>query len=68
MLCWLLVELSALALSGPFAKLNQLYMAEFSLITFSMFDFIVLLLSSTLLGLAGSWLAVARHLNAIEPK
>jgi len=67
-LSWLLVELSALALSGPFAKLNLLYQSEFKLMTFSFSDFLVLIISSTLLGLAGSWLAVARHLNEIEPK
>ncbi len=68
LLCWILVELSALALSGPFARLNQLYQAEFQMVTFSFTDFLVLIISSTLLGLSGSWLAVARHLNAIEPK
>lgn len=65
---WLLVELSALALSGPFSRLNLLYQAEFNLVTFSLLDFMILIVSSTLLGLAGSWLAVARHLNEIEPK
>ena len=67
-LSWLLVELSALALSGPFSRLNLLYQSEFKLITFSFADFLVLIVLSTLLGLAGSWLAVARHLNEIEPK
>lgn len=67
-LSWLLVELSALALSGPFARLNLLYQADFKLMTFTFTDFMVLISSSTLLGLAGSWLAVARHLNEIEPK
>jgi len=67
-LSWLLVELSALALSGPFARLNLLYQAEFKLMTFTFVDFMILIASSTLLGLAGSWLAVARHLNEIEPK
>jgi hypothetical protein len=38
-----------------------------NLITFSFQDFVVLIASSTLLGLAGSWIAVARHLNQIEP-
>lgn len=65
---WLLVELSALALSGPFSRLNMLYQADFNLVTFSFSDFMILIVSSTLLGLAGSWLAVARHLNEIEPK
>jgi cell division transport system permease protein len=67
-LSWVLVELSAIALSGPFARLNLLYQSDFRLITFSFSDFMLLILSSTLLGLAGSWLAVARHLNEIEPK
>lgn len=66
-LCWLLVELSALALSGPFERLNQSYGAQFQLVTFGLADFMILVCSSTLLGLAGSWLAVARHLNKIEP-
>ena len=64
---WLLVEISALALSGPFTRLNMLYQADFKLVTFSVTDFMILIVSSTLLGLAGSWLAVARHLNEIEP-
>lgn len=65
---WLLVELSAIALSGPFYRLNLLYQADFKLMTFTFFDFMILITTSTLLGLAGSWLAVARHLNEIEPK
>ena len=68
LLAWLLVELSALVLSGPVARLNQLYQASFEIVTFSFSDFMILIASSTLLGLAGSWLAVARHLNEIEPK
>jgi cell division transport system permease protein len=65
---WLLVELSALTLSGPFSQLNLLYQSDFNLVTFSFADFMILIVSSTSLGLAGSWLAVARHLNEIEPK
>ena len=64
---WLIVELGYLAISGPLQRLNLLYQSEMSLITFSLFDFIALIASSTLLGLAGSWIAVARHLNQIEP-
>lgn len=68
LLSWLIVELSAIALSGPFARLNLLYQAEFDLITFSFSDFMILIIASTILGLAGSWLAVARHLSEIEPR
>jgi len=64
---WLIVEIGFLAISGPLARLNLLYMSDMNLITFSFQDFIILIASSTLLGLAGSWIAVARHLNQIEP-
>ncbi len=64
---WLIVEIGYLAISGPLERLNLLYQSEMTLITFSFQDFIILITSSTLLGLAGSWIAVARHLNQIEP-
>ena len=48
-------------------RLNLLYQSDMNLITFSFHDFIILITSSTLLGLTGSWIAVARHLNQIEP-
>ena len=64
---WLIVEIGYLAISGPLERLNLLYQSELTLITFSLRDFVILILSSTLLGLAGSWIAVARHLRQIEP-
>jgi cell division transport system permease protein len=64
---WLIVELGYFAISGPLGRLNQLYQAELDIVTFSFQDFIILITSSTLLGLAGSWVAVAKHLNQIEP-
>lgn len=64
---WLIVEIGYIAISGPLQRLNLLYQSELNLITFSFHDFIILITSSTLLGLAGSWIAVARHLNQIEP-
>jgi cell division transport system permease protein len=66
-ICWLIVELGYLAIAGPLERLTLLYQSEMSLITFSLHDFLILILSSTLLGLAGSWIAVARHLRRIEP-
>ena len=68
LLSWIIVELSAIALAGPLNHMNLLYQADFRVITFTLLDFIVLIMSSTLLGLAGSWLAVARHLNEIKPQ
>ena len=64
---WVIVEIGFLAISGPLNRLNLLYQADLVIVTFSLHDFFILLLSSTLLGLAGSWIAVARHLNQIEP-
>jgi len=67
LMSWLIVEIGYLTISGPLNRLNLLYQANLELITFTFQDFIVLVTSSTLLGLAGSWIAVARHLNQIEP-
>ena len=67
LISWLIVEVGYLAISGPLERLNLLYKSDMNLITFSFQDFIILIAASTLLGLAGSWIAVARHLNQIEP-
>jgi cell division transport system permease protein len=67
LISWLIVEIGYLAISGPLERLNLLYQADLVLITFTFQDFIILIISSTLLGLTGSWIAVARHLNQIEP-
>ena len=64
---WLIVEIGYLAIASPLERLSFLYQSDATLITFSFGDFIILISSSTLLGLAGSWIAVARHLNQIEP-
>ena len=67
LISWLIVEIGYLSISGPLNKLNVLYQAELNFITFSFSDFIILIGVSSLLGLTGSWIAVARHLNQIEP-
>jgi cell division transport system permease protein len=67
LMSWLIVEIGYLAIAGPLNRLNLLYQADLVLITFTFRDFIILVTSSTLLGLTGSWIAVARHLNQIEP-
>lgn len=64
---WLIVTLGYLAISDPLDRLNLLYQAELVVVTFSFQDFIILITSSTLLGLTGAWIAVAKHLNQIEP-
>ncbi len=55
-------------LRGPVRQLAGLYQSEFALATFGFGTTFALLLLGILLGLAGSWLAVGRHLSAIQPR
>ena len=63
----LLVEASQLLLRGPVERLALLYQSGFTLQTLGPAGIGLLLLLGTLLGLAGSWLSVGRHLRDIEP-
>lgn len=63
-----LVSFSLLLLHGPVEQLTSLYQGSFSLANLSIGTSFTLLASSILLGLAGSWLAVGRHLREIEPR
>jgi len=67
-LSWLLVNLSILLLGGPVSQLATLYDSNYSLSTLDFLGSLILLGVSILLGLAGSWIAVSRHLHAIEPE
>jgi cell division transport system permease protein len=67
-LAWLLVVLAFWQLRGPVRQLAGLYQSEFTLATFGFGTSLGLLLLGILLGLAGSWLAVGRHLSAIQPR
>ena len=67
-LSWLLVTLSIWLLSGPVSQLATLYDSDYSLSSLDFLSSITLLGLSISLGLAGSWLAVSRHLHAIEPE
>ncbi len=67
LLSWFIVMLSALLLAGPVNNLGVLYHTQIEINTFTFFEFILLVLASTILGLLGSWIAVAKHLNNIEP-
>ncbi|MCU7922155.1 MAG: permease-like cell division protein FtsX [Candidatus Thiodiazotropha sp. (ex Dulcina madagascariensis)] len=66
-IAWLLVALSITLLSGPIANLATLYQSAFDLSSLDPYTVLALLLGSATLGLVGSWLAVGRHLSAIEP-
>ncbi len=64
---FLLVELSLLSLQGPVRSLAGLYNSSFRLATLDLATAGAILGGGVLLGLGGSWLAVGRHLRAIEP-
>ncbi|WP_428609314.1 permease-like cell division protein FtsX [Sedimenticola sp.] len=64
---WLMVSISLLLLDNPVEQLAGLYQSGFQLSGINFGTLLILLGGSTLLGLAGSWIAVGRHLNEIEP-
>ncbi len=66
-LAWLLVSLNLWLLEDPVKKLAGLYHSNFELTSIDLATLLLLIVSSSLLGLAGSWIAVTRHLYAIEP-
>lgn len=63
----LLVGLSLWLLKSPVARLSGLYNSDFGLTSMDLASLASLIAISVLLGLCGAWLAVARHLNDIEP-
>lgn len=65
---WLLITISLWLLSGPINQLATLYDSSYALAGLDFISSLGLLGASILLGLGGSWLAVTRHLHAIEPQ
>lgn len=68
LLAWLLINLSLYWLDAPVRSLASAYASDFSLIGLSLQDSLLLLLSSTILGWLGAWIAVGRHLGNVEPQ
>lgn len=66
-ICWLTISVSLYWLSGPIANLANLYQSQFQLQGLGIGQTLLLWLCSAGLGLLGAWLAVGRHLGAIEP-
>ncbi len=64
---WLLVSAALWATGGPVQQLALLYQSPFRLVAADAMTVLMLLVGGALLGLLGSWLAVGRHLRAIEP-
>lgn len=66
-LAWVTLLISLLIISGPIDDLAALYDSQFKLRWFTGQMLFGLPLCGLLLGVMGAWLAVSRHLNAIEP-
>ena len=66
-LAWLLLGLGLWGLSGPVAQLADLYHSDFRLQGLGWWPSIGLVAGSGVLGWLGAWVAVGRHLGAIEP-
>lgn len=63
-----LVAYGMFALKEPAGRLAGLYSSSFNMLSLSVTESLVTVGTGVLLGLAGSWLAVARHLRRIEPR
>jgi cell division transport system permease protein len=65
---WLLVSLAVILTQGPVSRLAALYHTQFPLSGMGANAVLAMLCGSLFLGLAGSWVAVERHLTAAEPR
>ncbi len=68
LLAWILISVNLWLLTEPVKKLAGLYHSNFSLTSIDVISLLILIISSAILGLFGSWIAVAKHLHAIEPE
>lgn len=67
-IAWVLVNMAFLLLKVPVKQLATLYHSQFELMTLDVVSGLILLVGSMLLGLCGAWIAVGRHLKAIQPR
>lgn len=63
-----MVELSLFWLADPVRQLTSAYNSDYLVVGLGLKNAVTLLAGSALLGLGGAWLAVNRHLDAIEPQ
>ena len=63
-----LVAYGMFALEEPAARLAGLYNSSFGLLSLTLTESLAIVGTGVLLGLAGSWLAAARHMRRIEPR
>lgn len=67
LIAFLLVQMTLFWLDAPISELAHLYYSSFSLSGLNVESTLLLLSTSMLLGWLGAWVAVRRHLGAIEP-
>ena len=66
-LAWVLVALAIALLQGPAGRVAALYQSGFTLHGLGPGEGLVVVAGGALLGLAGAWVAVAQHLQDIQP-
>jgi len=64
----LLISILFLLIDGPVRELAKLYSSPFQLSGMRFQDAAVVFVCAIFLGLAGSWIAVTRHIRTIEPE
>ena len=67
LLSWLAVSILAQYLTGAISKLTDLYQSNFQLQGLSFNEALLLIAFAVILGLAGSYISVRKHIRAIEP-
>jgi len=63
-----LVRYGLYALQEPVARLAGLYNSAFAILALDLKESLLIVGAGVLLGLAGSWIAAARHMRRIEPR
>jgi cell division transport system permease protein len=67
LLAWNMVGILLVWISEPVGRLTELYASQFELRGLAFGDGLLLLMLGAGMGIGGAWLAVRRHLSAIEP-
>ena len=63
-----LVSYGLYALQAPVARLAGLYSSPFDVLSLDLGESLLIICAGVVLGLAGSWIAAARHMRRIEPR
>lgn len=66
-IAWIIVYFALALVEGPAQHLAELYDSHYQVLGLDGLDTLTVLAGGGVLGLAGSWLAVGRHLGEVEP-